>query len=76
MTSAPYDLTVIGAGIVGLATAHELLQRRPGLRVAIVDKEDAIAFHQSGRNSGVIHAGSTTRRARCAAGSAARGGSC
>ena len=57
MTSAPFDLTVIGAGIVGLATAHELLQRRPGLRIAIVDKEDSIAFHQSGRNSGVIHAG-------------------
>ena len=44
------DLTVIGAGIVGLATAHELLQRRPGLRIAIVDKEASIAFHQSGRN--------------------------
>ena len=57
MPSAPYDVTVIGAGIVGLATAHELLQRRPGLRVAIVDQESAIAFHQSGRNSGVIHAG-------------------
>ena len=52
-----YDLTVIGAGIVGLATAHELLQRQPGLRVAIVEQEDTIAFHQSGRNSGVIHAG-------------------
>jgi L-2-hydroxyglutarate oxidase LhgO len=52
-----YDLTVIGAGIVGLATAHELLQRRPGLRVAVVEQEDTIAFHQSGRNSGVIHAG-------------------
>lgn len=57
MTSTPLDLTVIGAGIVGLATANELLQRRPGLRIAIVDKEDSIAFHQSGRNSGVIHAG-------------------
>jgi len=57
VTSARFDLTVIGAGIVGLATAHELLQRRPGLRIAIVDKEDAIAFHQSGRNSGVVHAG-------------------
>ena len=57
MTGTPYDLTVIGAGIVGLATAHELLQRRPGLRIAVVEKEDTIAFHQSGRNSGVIHAG-------------------
>ena len=57
MTGAAYDLTVIGAGIVGLATAHELLQRRPGLRVAVVEQEERIAFHQSGRNSGVIHAG-------------------
>jgi L-2-hydroxyglutarate oxidase LhgO len=57
VTGAPFDLTVIGAGIVGLATAHELLQRRPGLRIAVVDKEETIAFHQSRRNSGVIHAG-------------------
>ena len=57
MTGAAYDLTVIGAGIVGLATAHELLQRRPGLRVAVVEQEERIAVHQSGRNSGVIHAG-------------------
>ncbi len=57
MTHNAYDLTVIGAGIVGLAVAHELLQRQPGLRLAIVEKEDTIAFHQSGRNSGVIHAG-------------------
>src|SRR5512141_355531 len=57
MTDNAYDITVIGAGIVGLATAHELLQRRPGLRVAVVEQEEAIAVHQSGRNSGVIHAG-------------------
>jgi L-2-hydroxyglutarate oxidase LhgO len=57
VTHNAYDLTVIGAGIVGLAVAHELLQRQPGLRLAIVEKEDTIAFHQSGRNSGVIHAG-------------------
>jgi L-2-hydroxyglutarate oxidase len=52
-----YDLAVIGAGILGLATARELLGRHPGLRVAIVEKEDAIAVHQSGHNSGVIHSG-------------------
>src|SRR3954464_5072440 len=52
-----YDTAVVGAGIVGLATARELLLRQPGLRVAVVEKEPAIATHQSGRNSGVIHAG-------------------
>ena len=57
MTNNAYDVTVIGAGIVGLATARELLQRQPGLRVAVVERETTIAFHQSGRNSGVIHAG-------------------
>ena len=52
-----YDGVVIGAGIVGLATARELLLRRPGLRLAVVDKEPALAAHQSGHNSGVIHSG-------------------
>jgi L-2-hydroxyglutarate oxidase LhgO len=52
-----YDLAVIGAGIVGLATAFEMLGRRPGLDVVLVDKEDRVAAHQTGRNSGVIHAG-------------------
>lgn len=56
-TSAEYDVTVIGAGIVGLATARELLQRQPRLRLAIVEGETLVAAHQSGRNSGVIHAG-------------------
>jgi L-2-hydroxyglutarate oxidase LhgO len=52
-----YDAAVIGSGIVGLATARELLLRQPQLRVAVVEKEATIAVHQSGRNSGVIHAG-------------------
>jgi L-2-hydroxyglutarate oxidase LhgO len=51
------DVLVIGAGIVGLATALRLLQVRPGLRVQVVDKEPAIARHQTGHNSGVVHAG-------------------
>lgn len=51
------DVAVIGAGVVGLATAMALLQERPGLRLAILEKEPAIAAHQSGHNSGVIHAG-------------------
>lgn len=52
-----FDVAIIGAGIVGLATTMELLRRRPGLRAVVVEKEPAIAWHQTGRNSGVIHAG-------------------
>ena len=48
---------VIGAGIVGLATARALRRAQPSLPVVVLDKEDGIARHQSGRNSGVIHAG-------------------
>lgn len=51
------DVVVVGAGIVGLATAYQLLRSRPDLRVAVVDKEPEVARHQSGRNSGVIHSG-------------------
>jgi (S)-2-hydroxyglutarate dehydrogenase len=51
------DVVVIGAGLVGLATAMALLDARPGLRLAVVEKEDRLAAHQSGRNSGVVHAG-------------------
>jgi (S)-2-hydroxyglutarate dehydrogenase len=50
-------VVVIGAGIVGLATAYRLLERRPDLRVLILEKEREIARHQSGHNSGVVHAG-------------------
>jgi L-2-hydroxyglutarate oxidase LhgO len=50
-------VAVIGAGIVGLATAYQLLERRPDLRVAILEKEPTIAAHQTGHNSGVLHAG-------------------
>src|SRR5947208_13331277 len=48
---------VIGAGIVGLATARELTRRYPGLRVTVVDKEPVVGAHQSGHNSCVVHAG-------------------
>jgi L-2-hydroxyglutarate oxidase LhgO len=51
------DVTIVGAGIIGLATGRELLLRHPHLRLAILEKEDRVASHQSGRNSGVIHAG-------------------
>ena len=51
------DVVVIGAGIVGLATARAWLRSHPASRVLVLDKEDRIAAHQSGRNSGVVHAG-------------------
>ncbi len=52
-----YDYCVIGGGIVGLATAMALVQRQPGASLVLLDKESGLAQHQTGRNSGVIHAG-------------------
>jgi (S)-2-hydroxyglutarate dehydrogenase len=57
MTDGEADLLVIGAGIVGLATALEVTRRFPELRVIVVEKEDRVAAHQTGHNSGVIHSG-------------------
>lgn len=51
------DLVIVGGGIVGLATALELQRRQPGARILLLEKEAEVARHQSGRNSGVIHAG-------------------
>lgn len=52
-----YDTLIVGGGIVGLSTAYALIKQRPGLRLAIVEKETAVARHQTGHNSGVIHSG-------------------
>src|SRR5690606_29508749 len=52
-----HDIIIIGSGIVGLATGLKLKQSRPSLDVLILEKEDAIAQHQTGNNSGVIHSG-------------------
>jgi L-2-hydroxyglutarate oxidase len=51
------DVAVIGGGIVGTATAMALLERFPGLEVRVLEKEDRLAAHQTGHNSGVIHSG-------------------
>ena len=51
------SVAVIGAGIVGLATAYRLIERRPDLRVTVLDKEAGVGQHQTGHNSGVIHRG-------------------
>jgi len=52
-----YDVAIVGGGILGLATARALLERAPGVRIAILEKESKLATHQTGHNSGVIHSG-------------------
>lgn len=54
---AVYDFCVVGAGIVGLSTAMQLLQKYPQKKLVLIEKEEGPAFHQTGHNSGVIHAG-------------------
>ena len=57
MPSSIQDVTVVGAGLIGLSTAMHLLQRNPNLKLTVVEKSDSPATQQSGHNSGVIHSG-------------------
>jgi L-2-hydroxyglutarate oxidase LhgO len=71
-----YDVAIIGAGIIGLATGKEILLRRPGTRLVILDKEPQIGRHQTAHNSGVIHSGiyytpGSLKARTCVAGAAA-----
>ena len=52
-----YDIIIIGAGIVGLATALKIKEKSPSKNILLIDKEDEVATHQTGHNSGVIHSG-------------------
>ena len=52
-----FDVAIVGGGIVGVATAREIMRRFPNLTVVILEKEGEVAPHQSSHNSGVIHAG-------------------
>lgn len=52
-----YDYIIVGAGLVGLSTAYELNQKHPLAKILVLEKENAVAQHQSGHNSGVIHSG-------------------
>ena len=70
------DLVVVGAGILGLAVTREALDRYPGIRVAVLEKEGHVAAHQTGHNSGVVHAGiyyapGSLKAALCVAGNKA-----
>ena len=73
-----FDVIVIGAGIVGMATAMKLTAAHPRLRVAVVEKENGPALHQTGHNSGVIHSGlyyrpGSFKAAMCVSGAASTG---
>ena len=57
MRADHFDVIVVGGGIVGLASARAMLERRPGMRVAVLEKEATLGQHQTGRNSGVVHSG-------------------
>ena len=57
MSKQGFDIAIVGGGIVGLATAFQLQIRYPKLDIVVFEKEKQLAFHQTGRNSGVIHSG-------------------
>src|SRR5437879_1740432 len=76
MTDSRYNVIVIGGGVVGLAVALEITRRFPKLRLLVLEKEDRVARHQSGHNSGVIHSGvyynpGSLKARLCVAGAAA-----
>jgi L-2-hydroxyglutarate oxidase LhgO len=52
-----FDIVVVGGGIVGLASAYKIIMHHPGISIAVLEKEEQVAAHQTGRNSGVIHSG-------------------
>ncbi|OFZ51835.1 MAG: hydroxyglutarate oxidase [Bdellovibrionales bacterium RIFOXYB1_FULL_37_110] len=57
MSKKTYDITIIGAGVVGMSVAMQLQKKYPHLKTCVLDKENAVAKHQTGHNSGVIHSG-------------------
>jgi (S)-2-hydroxyglutarate dehydrogenase len=57
LTMSDCDLAIVGGGIVGLAVAREMTLRDPGAEIRVLEAEDTVATHQTGRNSGVVHAG-------------------
>tara|TARA_B100000902_G_scaffold149523_2_gene146075 strand:- start:11557 stop:12765 length:1209 start_codon:yes stop_codon:yes gene_type:complete len=57
MNNYDFDISIVGGGIVGLATAYKLQLNFPSLKIVVIEKEKELAFHQTGRNSGVLHSG-------------------
>lgn len=57
MNNKSYDYLIIGAGIIGLSIARQLKQKKPSARILVIDKENDVGAHSSGRNSGVLHSG-------------------
>ena len=57
LSSRKFDVGIIGGGIVGLASAWEIAKQHPNLKIVLLEKEKAVAEHQTGRNSGVLHTG-------------------
>ncbi|SFV62753.1 FAD dependent oxidoreductase [hydrothermal vent metagenome] len=57
MSKTKYDYLIVGAGIIGMTIAYELKKRNSNITIALIDKEESVALHASGRNSGVLHAG-------------------
>ena len=52
-----FDICIVGGGVLGLATAYRLMQKYPNFKISVIEKEDSIALHQTGHNSGVLHSG-------------------
>ena len=73
-TTTRVDVVVVGGGIIGLATAEAIMTRLPGVTVSVLEKEASVATHQTGRNSGVVHAGIYYAPGSMKADLAARGG--
>ncbi|MEM8737547.1 MAG: L-2-hydroxyglutarate oxidase [Planctomycetota bacterium] len=76
MPASTPDVAIIGGGIVGLATAYALMRQQPKLRLSVLEKEDRLAHHQTGHNSGVLHSGiyykpGSLKARNCRAGKAA-----
>jgi L-2-hydroxyglutarate oxidase len=76
MNDSRYNVVIVGGGVVGLAVALEITQRFPQQRLLLLEKEEAVARHQSGHNSGVIHSGiyykpGSLKARLCVAGAAA-----
>ena len=74
-TRTDYDIAIVGGGIVGLASAYKISQAYPKVRLVVLEKEERLASHQTGRNSGVIHSGlyykpGSTKAQTCTAGRA------